>query len=204
MTRAARSTTVTTRSYGINTLSCARATSSVSPCGSSYTVETVPMRSPDSNSTRIPVNSWRYTSPASRGRSSSAGARKYRSRHASARSRSVISVKWMMYPPLNGVDDSMRSVGRPLAGSPDAVPATRRRPTENTASASSVIGSTTRSPRMPCAFRTRPTMISSGATSLIRRRLSRGARHATPQPRTRSAERPWRCACDQCAARAAP
>src|SRR3954471_6875442 len=56
----------------------------------------------------------------------------------------------------------MCSSARLGARSPSAVPAKTRRPDAKTASGSSVIVSTTTSPRMPCALRTRPTMMNSG------------------------------------------
>src|ERR1051325_10184007 len=55
-----------------------------------------------------------------------------------------------------------------FAASPVEVPARSRRPDTKIASGASVIGSTTRSPRTPCALRTRPTIISSGGVTSIR------------------------------------
>src|SRR5471032_1175956 len=52
--------------------------------------------------------------------------------------------------------------------SPPAVPAKTRRPDANTASGSSVSVSTTTSPRMPCALRTRPTMMNAGGWGVMR------------------------------------
>src|SRR6476661_1482395 len=46
--------------------------------------------------------------------------------------------------------------------SPLAVPAKTRWPDAKIASGASVIGSTTTSPRTPCALRTRPTMMNAG------------------------------------------
>src|SRR5574340_648263 len=52
-------------------------------------------------------------------------------------------------------DRATVSDGASGAGSPSRVPTTRRAPAAKTAAGASVIGSTTRSPRMPWAFRRR-------------------------------------------------
>src|SRR5690348_1416606 len=63
-------------------------------------------------------------------------------------------------------------------GSPSAVPAKRRRPAEKTSAGASVSGSTMTSPRIPCALRNRPTIMSSGVvTSRSLGRLAAGHRH---------------------------
>src|SRR5574340_789733 len=72
-------------------------------------------------------------------------------------------------------DRATVSDGASGAGSPSRVPTTRRAPAAKTAAGASVIGSTTRSPRMPWAFRSRPTIRRRGAvTSLRRGRLAHG------------------------------
>src|SRR6476469_8991235 len=61
----------------------------------------------------------------------------------------------------------MCSSCREGAMSPEAVPAKTRRPDAKIASGASVIVSTTTSPRMPWALRTRPTMMNSGVVIAV-------------------------------------
>src|SRR5829696_1537393 len=110
----------------------------------------------------MPGSSWTYTSSSRGGGSSSAGRSRYRPRHVSATVRSGISAKATRSPSLNGRLDSTWSSVPFGARSPVAVPAKTRRPDAKIASGASVIGSTTTSPRMPCALRTRPTMMNAG------------------------------------------
>src|SRR5687767_14453163 len=70
-------------------------------------------------------------------------------------------------PSRNGRTASTASSAPSRARSPPAVPAKTRRPGANTASGASVNGSTTTSPRMPCAFRIRPTIANSGDSMLL-------------------------------------
>src|SRR5437763_9395014 len=70
-----------------------------------------------------------------------------------------------MNPSLKRDARSMCSSRLSGATSPRTVPASTRCPGAKTASGASVIGSTTSSPRMPCAFRTRPTITNSASPS---------------------------------------
>src|SRR5690348_4981198 len=119
----------------------------------------------------MPGNSCTYTSSSPSGVSSLLGRSRKRSRHNSASVRSSSPAKCTIKPPLKGEAATISSSWPFFARSPDAVPANTRRPGAKTASGSSVIGSTTRSPRMPCALRTRPTMIRSGGTVAMLRPL---------------------------------
>src|SRR6266508_1157908 len=74
----------------------------------------------------------------------------------------------MRRPPLKGRDDSTTSdvAGSSAGTSPLRSPANTRRPSAKTASGASVSGSTTTSPRIPCAFRIIPTTANAGSGML--------------------------------------
>jgi hypothetical protein len=81
--------------------------------------------------------------------------------------RSASSAKPTSKPSLNGRMVVMCSSVRLAERSPAAVPAKTRWPGAKTASGASVMASTTTSPRMPCALRTRPTIMNSGVVIAV-------------------------------------
>ena len=179
MTRASRSTLVTMRSYGISTDPRSRVDVERESLRQLVRVRRRSRRPRPTRARRAcPAVRARRPRPRRAARARRREASRKRSRQVSAALRSAISLEVHDEAALERASTRDRAArARFLAGSPDAVPAMTRRPGAKTASGASVIASTTRSPRMPCALRTRPTMISSG------RAMSRVGRCGRPYSR---------------------
>ena len=187
MTRASRSTLVTmllVEGQQHRLFALARdARRARAPAAARSTSTTSPTSRRDASSTRMPsevVDDRPRRRRAARSRRRARG--RYRSRQASAAVRSAMPSNATMNPPLNGRRPKRRAARRgPGARSPSAVPAKTRRPDAKTASGASVIGSTTSSPRMPCALRTRPTMMILGRVMVVASPLRLAPRRPAPR-----------------------